>query len=215
MQGTTFEVGVVAAKSYNVKHLVSSKDPTFNVELWAHDPDSEPRAEGWMTDFLGPFSLSFVAGKGADASLAGKPHPNFEKICTVAADLSTLIATLPVLAKDNDPNPEKQFVLLDVQLIVYLGSSSLEACVSWMEEVRSVRSCEVRRSRWTLRAGCGEEGTVERNSRAVFLRTSERAERECEARGKASSQPRPSRSTSSAIPLLRPPIRLGYTNKAT
>ncbi|KAL8283878.1 hypothetical protein RQP46_005310 [Phenoliferia psychrophenolica] len=94
-KGTLLDPAVPISKVYNVKYALEAKDASFRVDLWAHDPSSEPSAEGWMTD------------------MAGVPYPNFAPVCTVEADLASLVASLP--------------------LIVYVGTESLEACVRWME----------------------------------------------------------------------------------
>lgn len=44
-------------KVYNVKHVLTSTDTTFSVELFVHDPASQPATDGWMTDLKGEPSL--------------------------------------------------------------------------------------------------------------------------------------------------------------
>lgn len=52
-QGAILDPSEPVEKVYNVKHVLSSTDTTFSVELFAHDPASEPATEGWMTDLKG------------------------------------------------------------------------------------------------------------------------------------------------------------------
>ncbi|KAM0746087.1 hypothetical protein T439DRAFT_384352 [Meredithblackwellia eburnea MCA 4105] len=105
----------VFRKTYNMKYVLDSgEEPNFKLELWTHDPASEPETNGWMTN------------------LEGKPYPNFTSIGEVAADLRTLVEE--AMHKGTSNSKAKKWVQLDVQLLLYVGAESLQACVAWTEK---------------------------------------------------------------------------------
>ncbi|ORY66636.1 Proteophosphoglycan ppg4 [Leucosporidium creatinivorum] len=110
-QGTVLDPFEAVEKVYNVKHVLSSTDTTLSVDLFAHDPASEPATDGWMTD------------------LKGTAYSSYTSLGTVSTDLASLVAISPVRGAEEG----KQWAQLDLKLIFYVGKSSLEACVSWEE----------------------------------------------------------------------------------
>ena len=60
MQGTLLDPPVPITKVYHVKFVLATGNFTFQVDLWAHDTDSEPKAEGWMTSLEGKDRKSVV-----------------------------------------------------------------------------------------------------------------------------------------------------------
>ena len=118
LQGTLMDVNVTISKVYNVKYVLASKDSAFRVDLWAHDPDSHPLADGWMTDMAGELSPpSFYYLHESTLCSSGAPYPNFERLCPVEADLSSLLASLPVRGRTaGDEDETKWFVQAEVEV---------------------------------------------------------------------------------------------------
>lgn len=83
------------------------------------------------SDRCAPFSTFLLPD--LTCSLTGKPYSVFKPACTLTADLSSLIALSPIRGADS------QYVQLDLRLVIYLGTSSLEARVAWKERVSARR----------------------------------------------------------------------------
>ncbi|GAA5871969.1 hypothetical protein JCM8547_006204 [Rhodosporidiobolus lusitaniae] len=109
-------------KRFNFKYKLAAKDPVFSAQLWLYDPSAssveglEEEFDGWMT------------------GLDGKPLPSFQPGCEVSTDLYSLVALSKVHGKEG-----KEWVQLEVDLVVYVGESSLEAAVVWTENGEEVR----------------------------------------------------------------------------
>ncbi|GAA5965564.1 hypothetical protein JCM8115_001576 [Rhodotorula mucilaginosa] len=103
------------SRPFNLKYRFSAGEPIFEAALYRRDSDcsSMPDGEDWLRD--------------ENDSL----NPAFQHAGTVAADLSLLVASLPVFEANN---PEKAWVQLDLRLSVYVGEASLEACVVWRDQ---------------------------------------------------------------------------------
>lgn len=106
------------SKMYNVKYVLASQDPVVRIDLWAHDPDSEPKAEGWMTNLEGNLPAFFfsVVERADIGWLSGKPLPNFEKVCTVEADLASLVALQPVRGQSLTEDETKWWAQLEFEV---------------------------------------------------------------------------------------------------
>lgn len=117
-QGSPIKPDTVISKDYNVKLLRSAADCSVSVDLWTRDPERAPDAE-WLTDFC------------------GRRQDGFDKCCTVKADVSSLLAVTPLRGE-----PGYDFWQLDLELLVFVGPESLQACIAWQERV-SLYLCSV------------------------------------------------------------------------
>ncbi|GAA5968763.1 hypothetical protein JCM21900_002748 [Sporobolomyces salmonicolor] len=120
--GTLVERGVVPdpartfSKTFHMRYRPAAHDPTFSTTLWAQDVDSELAADGWMVE------------------PGDKRRDCYRPVCQVTADLGSLVALSKVYATG-----EKAWVMLEIQLLVYEGETSLEAAVLRKEEGKEVR----------------------------------------------------------------------------
>lgn len=103
------------SRPFNLKYRFAAGEPVFKAALYIRDFDciSLHDGEDWLRD--------------ENDSL----NPAFQHAGTVSADLSLLVASLPVFEAED---PEKAWVQLDLQLLVYVGEASLEACAVWRDQ---------------------------------------------------------------------------------
>ncbi|GAA5886241.1 hypothetical protein JCM6882_001577 [Rhodosporidiobolus microsporus] len=117
-------------KTFHFRYRLAAQDPVFPVQLWAHDParplsgttidaasvDGEEAFDGWME------------------RLDGKTKEEFLPVAEVKADLYSLVALSEIYGDEG-----KEWVQLQVDLVIYVGEETLEAAVVWKENGNEVR----------------------------------------------------------------------------
>ncbi|GAA5984574.1 hypothetical protein JCM10908_003407 [Rhodotorula pacifica] len=109
-------------KPFNLKYRLAARKPVFEAALYVHncsETSSSLDREVWLRD--------------ADGSL----NSDFSYAASASAELTQLVAELPVFEPDT---PDKAWVQLNLQLSIYVGESSLEACVIWQTAAGEHRS---------------------------------------------------------------------------
>lgn len=122
-KGHIFSPDQEVRKSFHTKFVLGTdQPPLLTIGLWSHTEERPPseseKRVHWMTD-------------GQGASL-----PEYEEVCEVSAELNTLVSHLPAFGKSRSPKGVEipGWVIIEVEVVVYLGPMCLEACICWIED---------------------------------------------------------------------------------
>ncbi|KAI5475467.1 hypothetical protein MNV49_001358 [Pseudohyphozyma bogoriensis] len=141
-KGTVFDLDTTATKTFNVKYVLAAGEPIVKFELYssvgvAEKASSRGGSFDGLASTSAPETAPQEALKGSEwlTDLKGVPNPAYVQLTTLTADVSSSVPLLAVQGQRQGLDRSKWWVAIDFEVLVYVGSRSLEACIAWKENV--------------------------------------------------------------------------------